>query len=71
MDIVLSEKVEHFPPYDALEWTCPPETQNCHIRCFLENDKSFVNIFSDDIDGEYRMNVSPFEPFIYHFNFIF
>ena len=67
MNIVLLEKRNHLPLHDDVRWTCPPDrsldkSQECHIRAFLEKDKTYVNIFKDDLDGEYRLNVSSLFP---------
>ena len=58
MDVVISRARESLPLHDDIRWTCPVDShRECTIRAFQEDDKTYVNIFENDIDGLYDLNV--------------
>ena len=59
MNIVISRSRDALPLHDDLRWTCPADSKaECTIRAFLEDHKTYVNIFENDVDGVYDLNVS-------------
>ena len=58
MDVVISRARESLPLHDDIRWTCPIDSKReCTIRAFQEDDKTYVNIFENDVDGLYDLNV--------------
>jgi len=37
-----------------IEWRCPAAAQFCDMSSFYDEQKTYANIFEDDIDGEYE-----------------